>query len=101
MGINANDVDTNGFLKIGKKSREYAQSVKVRIGIDHVKYPRNNPVSSYIHGNMTYLWFYKLFFEQILKVSEYECFNKWHIQNLIQSKSDTIKKWTFNKDEYI
>ena len=53
MRTNANDAGMNGFLKIGKKNREYAQNVKARIGIDHVKYQRNSPVSNYFHGDMT------------------------------------------------
>jgi hypothetical protein len=34
MGINANVVGMNGSLRIGKKNQEFAQNVKVLIGIN-------------------------------------------------------------------
>jgi hypothetical protein len=39
----------NGFLGIGKKRREFAQSVKARIGINLGRNPRNKFPSSLFH----------------------------------------------------
>ena len=55
MASNANVADTNGSQKIRKKDHESAQNAKARTGINPENLPINNLISSYTHGDMTYV----------------------------------------------